>query len=196
MPRKSYTRNARLTRNVRKIVQQTIARNIETKFRGGSYVDTPIQDSGRTPIDTILSSVATGDTQNDRSGNQIFATGFYGKFVLQAADTTNIVRVVMYMPKDPNNAMTGVGVNSLIDQDQFTILHDRMYTVGTYNPQRAFVLARKWNRGRRRGILTQFSSTSSGSGTRGVVRLYMVSDSTAVSDPLIQGEFRYYYKDA
>lgn len=205
MPRRNFRRarrpgKGRVPRAVRTFVQRKIQRNIETKFRLATYSGSNIPDSASTPINTLLNAVGQGDTQNARNGNQIFATGFYGKFVLAAGDSTNIVRVVMYIPKDSQYTFysSPPGITSLIDQDKFTVLYDRYISLDTYNPQKVLTIARKWNRGSRRGIQCQYSGTGSTESdpSKNPIYIYFVSDSSAVAHPTVTGNFRLYFKDA
>ncbi len=193
--KKTYTRRKN---NLKKTVKSMIQDNQETMFRSATYSDDSITDAARSPIDTLLNAVAQGDTQNGRAGNQIVLTGFYGKFMLKVYDATNIIRVIMYIPRNQNVLMStanNIGITTLVDLDQFTILHDKMYPLSTYNPQKYFVLSKKFNKGARKGI----TATYSGSGVDAVVKnsiyLYMVSDSGAVNDPTVSGNFRLFYKD-
>lgn len=184
-----------LTKKQKAQVQKIIQRNQETKMILHSY-DTTVQDTGRTPVTTNLNDCAQGDDQNHRTGNQILCTGMYGQFVITYADTTNLVRLVIYMPHDTDDEFTTLTPISFYDMDKHTVLYDKTFAVGSGGPMfKKITIKRKFNKGRRRGILGKFSTTAAGSMEKGLIKLYAVSDSTAVSDPALQGYVRVYFKD-
>lgn len=200
--RRKPTRKPRAPRapdsKVRAYVQQAIARNQETKHLTLSY-DTTVQDAARAPLDNSIVAIGQGDTQETRTGNQILVTGLYGRFMVRSADTTNFVRAVLYIPKDPTVTLTSVALDYIdsIDQDKFTVLYDRVFNLNTAGGnQKIFTIARKFNRGARKGIQVQYSGTASTDQSRNNLHLYFVSDSTVVSDPPIYGYMMTYFKDA
>lgn len=197
-PRKKTTRNAKSDYALTKKINQAIQRNIETKFIVWPY-NTTIQDPGRVTLDNPMLNMASGSTPNTRVGNQIYCTGLHGKFVLRNADTTNIVRMVLYIPKDPTDTLQASSVDYLeaIDLDRFTILMDRVYHLNDAGGnQRMVTIGKKFNTGTRRGIQVQYTTTSGLSCIKNNIRLYWVSDSGAIPDPIIEGYIRAYYKDA
>ena len=141
----------KISKSLRTYVQKAISSNQETKQRDLTWDAVSIQDVGRSPIDGTLNDLSQGDTQNSRDGNQVHITGIYGKFVVTGADTTNIVRYILYIPKDPSDTLTGmsIDIHHLIDQDRFTILYDRNITTtsGGVN-QKVFTVAKNFHRGR------------------------------------------------
>jgi ABC-type glycerol-3-phosphate transport system substrate-binding protein len=182
--------------NFRAMVQKAIAKNLETKFLLKEYNAVSIQDSGRTPITGLLTDVAQGLTQQGRVGNTINVTGMYGQFQVAGADTTNIVRFVIYIPRDVDDEI-GVNTYELIDTDRFTVLTDRIVTTTSNGPNiKQFKLVKNFHRGSKKGIQVQFSGSASTDGTFNRIKLYCVSDSSAVSDPALSGNLRVYYKDA
>lgn len=198
MPRK-FVKRARAPK--RKYVTKTqvnrmIATRRETKFFTTSYDEIAIQDSGRSPLSTELTNITSGDGQSQRTGHQVDVTGFYGKFVIGAGDTTNIVRLVICMPRVAATPLSGLSVIDLLDFDQYTVLYDRYHTVGTGNLQTKMIeIKRKFDFGTRKGISVHYSSGTGTDVTKNAIYLYAVSDSTAVADPIISGNLRLYYKD-
>lgn len=197
-----YAKNKKFrqpSKAVKNYVQRTISKNIETKQRDLSWDCISIQDPGRTPIASNLIDLSQGDTQNTRAGNQVFVTGFYGKFVVAGADTTNIVRMVVYIPRDPTDTLAAdtIGVTSLIDQDSYTVLYDKYITTSSAGENaKVFTVAKNFHRGSRKGLRVIWNGVGTTDITKNFIKLYVVSDSGAVSDPCLSGHLRTYYKDA
>jgi len=197
MPRRRNKRKGgKIPQNVKSYVQRTISSNIETKQRDLTWDTQAIQDVGRTPLSIVLNDLSQGDTQNTRDGNQVHITGIYGKFVITGADATNIVRVILYIPKVASDTMSTIDVHNLIDQDSYTVLYDKTFTT-TYGGtnQRIFTIAKNFHRGSRKGLLTQFYGTGSTDWSKNPLKMYIVSDSAAISDPSLTGHLRTYFKD-
>lgn len=180
-------------------VKALVRKQQETKFVGLSYAAQPIQDALRTPVDTDMNGVAVGTGYAARIGHQITVTGYHGEFMFTGADATNIMRMVIYVPKDPDDSLSAdiTGVTTLIDLDRYTVLMDRLIgtTSGGVNQQRV-VFKKKFAKGNRRGMQTQFFGTNATDFSKNRLRLYITSDSGAISDPTVSGRFRCYYKDA
>lgn len=196
--KRSYRRKRYVPRykQIKQIVNKQIRSNAESKFHTTEYEASDIQDHGRTPLTADLCHVATGTSQNTRIGNQIIMTGMRLDGVIVAADATNIVRVVVYMPKDHTTALTGVSVTDFIDIDKYTVFMDKMIVVGTGGSGiKKFTFHRRWTSKGRKGIQVQFYGTTSTDFAKNRLKFYAVSDSLAVSDPKLSLHSRVYYKD-
>lgn len=196
---RKYRKRYNNKRSIKRMVNQMIAGRQETKHRSVAFAAVGIQDAGRAPSSTHITGVSQGDGATNRTGNQVFLSGLYGKFVvtMTSTDTTNIFRVVLYIPKSAATTMTGINTTDLIDVDQYTILYDRMFPVGAGGPvSRIFTIARKFNKGSRKGITVQYSGPNAADVVKNKMLLYVVSDSTAVPDPTLSGNIRLYFKDA
>ncbi len=193
---KSMRGAALIDKRFRKLENKIAQFKPETKFYLSSWGATSIQDSGRTPQENDLLPLAQGDGQTNRTGNSVRVTGIYGKLAIAAADTTNLVRVILYIPKDPSATMSGVSYSSSPDLDQWTILFDKMVAVSTNGPGiKSFTIKKKFNKGRRAGILSEWHSSNTGDHSKNPIRFYAVSDSTAVSDPALSGYLYVYFRD-
>lgn len=180
------------------MIQQKIARNQETKFRTLSFHNTAIDTVSGTPYTENLSAVQTGDDQNDRTGNQIFMTGmhFRGGLLVKDVPTGSgraLVRVIVYIPKDADDTLSVINVCSNVDQDQYTVLYDKLFAV-SQEQSRTFTISRKWNKGAKRGKICQFYGTASTNFAKGPVKLYVVSDNS-IDKPLLSFHGKLYYKD-
>lgn len=201
MPKQFKRRSTRkpISNALRKYVQQTISGNIETKFANHPYNLTPIPYGLGGGLEIPLSAVAQGDTQITRSGNQIFVTGIHSRLWLALGDSTNIVRVVMYIPRicvDDTLAAGTVSVFTAIDQDKFTILMDKTVFLNADTPYKMVNLGKKFNKGSRKGIRVQFDGAAITDLSSNPIKLYFVSDSSASTHPSLNGNIKCYFKDA
>lgn len=203
MPRRRrYSRSrhprARVTKSVKRYVARKINKSQETKTRLLSYDQQAITDGARTPVSTGITAVAQGITENLRVGNRITLTGLHAQLAFAAGDATNVIRFILYTPKDPNDTLTSVEVSSLVDFDKFRIIMDKYITVGTSGGP-GIVVRRfgfKFARGRRTGRHFQFHGANNNDYGNSPIRMYVVSDSGAVADPTMTGTIRAYFKDA
>lgn len=191
MPYKRKYRKNGLKKAVKNIVNSMT----ETKTGVTTYTSQGIQDNGRTPVNSDLSSLVQGDDQNERIGNAVTFTGLYGDLFFTGADTTNSIRAILYVPHNPTDDLD-IAFNAAPDQDRFTILRDMLITTSTQGPA---VVRRKlkisFKKGNRKGLTTRWHDNTSTGFSKNPIRLYMVSDSTAVTDPSVNGYVRTYYKD-
>lgn len=175
-------------------IQRQISSNQETKQADLSWdvVAIPAAGSG---LGYTMPAVAQGSSQNTRSGNLVYCTGMYGRLVFSAADTTNLVRLIFYIPTDVDDTLS-VDIHSLIDQDKFTILYDRVITLnGGGNDTKYIQFKRNFHKGKRKGIAVHFDGTGQTDYSRNIIKMYVVSDSDVASHPTITGSMRTYYKD-
>lgn len=195
--KKKYNKNM-YNRNFKKRVLSIVQSTQETRQKIHSWTTEPIQDTGRTPISQSLVDISQGDTQNDRQGNQIIVTGIYSKLFINAGDGINNCRVILYIPRDADDSLSTLTPSQAIDMDKYTVLYDRIINVSTTagDYSKPFVIARKFNKGRRKGMTVQYSSTTGTSVERNNLKLYVVGDSGAIPDPNFNGHIRVYYKDA
>lgn len=192
MPRKRFQQ-----RNVKRLVQKMIASNIETKQKTGSYDETAVDNSAGTPISANFTNIDQGDGQNNRSGNQVTVTGLYARFIVTGADSTNKVRIVIYMPKDSDDTLSGVDIHTNIDLDKYTILYDNVcLTTSNGDNNKLCLFKKSFHSGVRKGIRVIWHSATGTDVAKNAIKMYVVSDSDAASDPTFTGGYRMYYKDA
>lgn len=183
-------------KTLKKYIKNTIEKQLETKTVITNYANT-IPDSGRTPLSNSIAGVAQGLTQSTRVGNSIRVTSMKCEWFFTGADSTNSIRVIIYIPKDPTAALSGLAFNQAPDLDQFTILRDFFIcTGGTGGNCKRLQKWIRFNRGMRSGLHMQYSGAASTDITKNKLMIYMVSDSSAVSDPSVNGYVRVFYKDA
>ncbi len=177
-------------------VQRMIQGNLETKQHSQGWT-TPVTvgTPGIGGFHQVLTGVAQGDTQNLRDGNQITVTGIHSRWVITNADSTNLVRVVFYMPKNVDDQVLD-SIVGIIDQDKYNVLYDKLIPVNSSHQQVLINFNRKFNKGSRKGIRCVFNGASNTQYTDNVIKLYIISDSAASSHPTVQGSHITYFKDA
>lgn len=189
----------RKSKNVKSMVKKQIEKYVEKKTVIYSYFG-GVTDSLRTPLDNHVTATAQGLDQNERIGNRLNVTSLKYDLFFTGADTTNSMRCIFYIPKNPAflmSAGSAVGFNKAPDEDQFNILRDIMVTTSSGGPN--CVRKQGWirfNRGTRSGHKERYSGALNTDLVDGHIYVYMVSDSLAVSDPQVNGYIRSYYTDA
>lgn len=185
-------------RRFRRAVQKVIRRNQETKFTTAAWTGATIQDGARSPDNTNLTLFPAGTGQTHRIGNQMYLTGMYYRLTFTGADSTQTIRVVLYIPRDPSSSLSSIETNTLIDLDQYIVLYDRIVSLTSNgNNQKTVVIKKDFTRrGTRRGIQCQWSSGTDSSCVKNKIQLYMVSDSLGVPDPVCNGAGKMYAVDS
>lgn len=186
----------------RQKVQKIISRNLEKKFTVN--IANLVGVSNTYAATYELNDPDQGDGQNDRNGNQIKVTGFYGQWIVQQAHTPvsspykPLVRVVMYIPKDPDDSTPISAIGSEIDTDLYTVLHDQMFEVSniTHGPQK-ITFKKSFTRGGKVGMNTQFNGAAGTTVTKNPIRLLFYSDQSLSSEyPLLTGHMKCWFTDA
>lgn len=107
---------------------------------------------------------------------------------------TNLIRMILYIPKDPQGFLPNVGFYSPLDKDQYTILQDRYMTLGSgtsandNDPSVKVVNLR-----RRLGMHVRYSGDLSTTVTKNPLYLYFASSSP--DGALLDGYIYAYYTD-
>lgn len=147
-------------------------------------------------IDQSLTDINQGLTQTNRIGNSVHLTSLYGDFFLTGADTTNSVRMILYIPKNVTTTLSTLAFNAAPDLDQVTILQDRLLTFSSNgNNCRRFKIKKKFDYGRRKGIHCTYTDGTGTNITKNRLRLLLVSDSTVAPHPVLNGFLRIFYTD-
>lgn len=198
MPRR-YTKgkSRSMASAMRKIAKSVVAKNTETKVWTGTFSDTPVGAGTVAPVVQSCNDIAEGTAQNQRIGNQIMLTSIKYDFFFTGADSTNSLRLIFYIPRDPNDILLNLGFNAPADLDKYVILKDIFMTTNQNGQdclrKRGYISFRK--RGKSNGLKVQYSTNAVNSQTKNRVLVYMVSDSGVISHPSVNGFFRTFYKD-
>jgi 2C-methyl-D-erythritol 2,4-cyclodiphosphate synthase len=124
--------------NTKKI--NTLVKNIEYKF---FEVTTNESFSNDQIVEDSLIKIAQGDTESTRDGRKIVITGihFKGYMVLDANNSGDAVRLVLYVDKQPNGATAattdywasinknGYSFRNLTQTKRFRVLSDKTYVI-------------------------------------------------------------------
>lgn len=170
---------------------------IEKKTSIINWNGTNVPDWTVGSIDQSLTDINQGLTQTNRIGNSVHLTSIYGDFFLTGADTTNSVRMILYIPKNVTTTLSTLAFNAAPDLDQVTILQDRLFTFqsnGTFC--RRFKIKKKFDYGMRKGIHCTYTDGTGTNITKNRLRLLMVSDSSVAPHPVLHGFLRIFYIDA
>lgn len=180
--------------NLKKMIKNMITGSQETKTLG-EEVNPSISNVG---VNYDISSIAGGTAQNQRIGNAYKMTSFRLKGGVFGSDSTNLVRIVLYIPKDPTHTIdTSLQVLTPIDLDRFTVLSDRLIPTASQGPNcKLYNKVVLFNKGRRTGLNVRFHSALASSIVKNRLMVYMVSDSGAANHPSFKGWWRFYFKDA
>lgn len=181
-------------KNLKKMIKNMIAGSQETKTQSASFTPT-ISDVG---VNYDMSSIGGGTDQNQRIGNSYLMTSYRLKGGVFGSDSTNLVRIVIYVPKDATHLIpTSTQPFDPIDLDRYTILSDRLITTASQGPNcKLYNKVCLFNKGRRKGMRVQFTDSLASSVVKNRLLVYMVSDSSASSHPSFKGWWRFYFKDA
>lgn len=175
----------------KRYVKNVLKKDKEQKTIVKTYEGESIQDVGRTPIMYHITDIDAGDAQANRDGNLIKSKRITLSGVLAGADSTNLVRIMLIRSFQTDiTAAEMPGLTGAPDYDRYFVLWDKKYIMDSDDPLQAIIeLTRKVNHHCR------YLTTAGTSQTNGRVYLYMVSDSTAVSDPTFSGYVRFTFTE-
>ena len=196
-PRRSYRPRSGVTRkSVQAIVNRTVQKRSETKQKFLN-VTIPTTMTSAAPILLEFTDLGQGMTQTSRIGNQIRWSGLFGKVAFRTGTTkTTMVRFVLYIPYDSDNELTTLTPMTLIDEDKFTILHDKTYILNAQGGQgRIMTLRKSFFRGMRKGIQSQFSSPDGDSCERNAIKIAICTDGASADTVSTEYRLRGYFKD-
>lgn len=189
-------KRSRNSNAIRRMVKKEVAKSAETKTLITQYANSVV-DSARATLSNSISGCIQGVDQDERVGNRVTITSMKYDWFFTGADTTNSIRVLIYIPKDPTTVIAGLPFNQPPDLDQFTILKDLFVCTSQGGPD--CVRRQGWirfNKGNRRGMTVEYSGNLATEIVRNKLMVYMVSDSTAALDPQVNGFCRVFFKDS
>lgn len=211
--KKRYGRKKRYTRRFKRgglatksFVRKQIHKDDETKYFETSTVAQAIDFNG---VTTDLTNIPQGQTDGTRIGDKIRLRGIRLQFILNIADTTQNVRIMIVQYKGNTQiAATSISqvlvpttlgtVNAPIANrvwdmtNQFSILYDKLYTLTNVSTPIIHVRKKVGIKYAKREI-NFYQALTTGSNK---IYLMMVSDSGAAPHPTIQYQMRVMYDDA
>lgn len=189
------TSASKVSKSTKRYVKNAIQSSIETKLLHIGNATVGIGDGIiQNGVDIAVGEIPQGISQHQRIGNRVSLMKYSFTGFMDLGDAQNLVRVILYSPKDPSDTMPlSVVLNSVIDFDRFTVYQDRYVSAnGAGEYYRPFEINHKWARGK-----TQlYDGALATDGTVGVLRMYFCSDSTAAPNPTIRYRRKLTYKDA
>lgn len=198
MVKKTYKKKMyRNNSGIKNYVKKMINKNIETKLVVATFTDVAITSTLLVPYTYAFNDISQGVGQQQRIGNLVRCTSMKYNLFITGADSTNSVRIIFYIPRDPTTVMAGLAFNQAPDIDQFTVLKDMFIT--TSNTGNNCIRKVGWlnfKRGKSTGMPVFYSSSTPASVTKNRILMYCVSDSGAPSHPTLNGYTRLFYKDA
>lgn len=195
------SRKAPVSKNIKKYVAKAILSNEETKF---AHLSVVAQRAISVGVNYPILNVPQGNTQLNRIGNQLRCTGYHYDILLEANVNSAVteplmykalVRIIIYIPKDPTNTLSGLNYADMPDMDKYTILSDDMRVVNFSNGAKRLKISKKFKRPR----IQQYDTTTSTSCIKFNPSMYVVSDINATANletPVINIQGRCYYKDS
>lgn len=188
-------RRGKVSKPVKKYVNNVINKRSETKRAVSSALRANAEPVSGTILEIDLTAIAQGVGDNQRVGNACNLTKIEFDLTFEkrlATDVSNIIRCILYSPKDPTTRMTTVQVQGYPDLDQFNILYDRSFSMfDAENPSKRLVYSKRFPKGR------HLRYTASGAGTciKGNLLLYIVADSSTTVAPKCTYRARAFFKD-
>jgi hypothetical protein len=191
MPR----RKTKKRNTIKKIIKSMINNNIETKTAVHNYTTIEVSNVG---VNHDITALAQGLQQQDRVGNQIKLTSFRLKGCFYSDYTHDLVRVIIYIPKNVNELLaTSTTPTDPLDQDKYTILSDRLIPLSNQgSPVKPYNKVILFNKGLRNGLNVHYTTNLASSCTKNQLMVYMCSGSGASPHPKFSGYWRFYFKDA
>lgn len=184
--KKNYRRRFRSRSSFASKVKKVLNKETETKTS-----ITPLVGSyGASGFNTNCTLIQQGTDQFERIGNSIKLRSMSVKLHCINADSFNFIRFVFYIPKDKDALFpASINYHTALDYDDWTILKDIVVKTDTYNPTKTMSFSMPL-----RAKVT-YSGAAGTACTKNPVYCYIVSDSTAIAHPAVNGYVRINYKD-
>ena len=182
---------------LRRMVQKEISKNLETKEDVAQYAAVTIGDvaSGLNRNYSLV-DIAQGTGQQQRIGNSVMCTGAHIRLGFKPGSLDELMRVIIYSPKDVSQTLTSTSVETLVDLDQFNILYDRVWAMGsTGQGGVSSTINLSFTRGGRKGRKLGWSGSGATTYTQGPLFMYIVSTKNGATYPTFTGSHRLFYKD-
>lgn len=174
------------TKRVKEIVHQ----NAERKRHSFTWSVIPIST---TPQEHLFwQNVITGTGPSQRIGHEVRQSYMSFEGYIQAADATNVVRVVVYRRKNANSILTGFTINSAIDDDSFTILKDDLVLM--VQGSNSELQKRRYGFNLR-NKKCRYDQTTGVTNTNDEIAVALVSDSAVAGHPVMHGHWLIHYYD-
>lgn len=184
--RSNYRRRGGSNRNFVSKVKQVINSSSETKTS-----ITPVTSTyGTSGTNINCTLIGQGTDQYQRVGNAIKLRSMTAHLHCVNADAFNFIRFVFYIPKDKDALFPStINYHTALDFDDWTILKDVTIKTDTYNPTKTLHFSMPLR------ARVGFNGPGTGAVNKNPIFLYIVSDSSAIAHPAVNGYVRLNYKD-
>lgn len=191
-------------------IQRVLTKTLESKYWATNQAPTNVDYSGTV---TSLTDVVTGTTDQSRIGDKIKPKYMYFNFQAVAADTTNMVKVVIFRWAPPSSTgppvvpgiqdvLDGVVINSdnaclgnyvWDNRANFTVLKAETFALANHSAG-PLLAERQWYIDLKSAPMIQYTASS----IHGKYKIFVlvISDSGAIPYPTIQWYSRFVYYDA
>jgi len=205
MPAGKMFKHVRRTEIVRKHpTHRTAVQRIVRGMSEKKFFDTVISQSpDDVGIITHLTPIVQGDASNERVGAFVDSLHVSWNLAIAAADVTNVVRIILFTDASSiavnptvNNYLNNVDPHSFrdnVNKIRFTTIMDKQVVISTGGGP-GIAQLRGFAKYPRRISKMSFSATSVLPRTNHLF-LLTISDSGALSHPLVTGEIRYRFID-
>jgi len=190
---KSYSKKSYSSNQIARIAREAVQKVQEKKV---CPISVGPQSIGTTGATYDLAITTQGDKSDQRTGNEINATGLYITGQVEKGDTYNQFRFILYDPIDSDESLTNITTLQKIDQTQFRVLKDFVFTLDTSTPVRNFTIKKSWKKSKYNALPIKYKSNSDTTSFNHRLKLYVVSDSTVTPDVKITLASYLYYTDS
>lgn len=199
--RRRNFRTSKVTKPVKRYVKSQLAKNIEYKYNTYYFGPSSIPNNG---VVYNMISIAQGMGDTQRIGDTIKLKTITFKYSVTNADTYNITRLIIFQWKMNNsypptftNVLNGTSPTvysqyNVDNRQNFQVLYDRSHTTDADDPIK--IVRGRINCKYAKKELTFYAGSASNGNQ--LIYALAISDSSASSHPLIEGEFNFWYTDA
>lgn len=179
--------NIRSSKNIRKIVQSELNKNIETKFKCLEISGVAITTGGF--FIPLSQAITQGTGIQNRVGDQVYLKRFVMNHVISRDDATNIMRVMLVRSlKAPLTISDMPNLHECPDTKNMFVYFDKYFTFAS-SVQEFNVMSKNV----RLGNKANWDTSNADNG--GHIYLYYISDSSS-SGPTLNLHGKTWYKDA
>lgn len=196
-----YRKKTTVPRTFKKFVKTQINKNLEYKYRTAYYNPGGIPNNGTV---TSLINISQGLLDTERVGDEIKLRTITFRYLVQIADSSNVLRIIIFQLKQQNTfapsvasvlngtSPTYLSQYNVDNRSNYQVLYDRTH-ITDYNAPVRIVTGRVNMKYCKRKI--QFIAGSPTNGTNMIYAL-AISDSSASPHPGVTGEINFWYTDA
>lgn len=184
-------------RIAKRVSRRAIA--IETEKKWFAQTESTGISISTTPIIYTCNLIAKGTQNGERVGEKICLKKIFCRFLLNAGDPTNFVRIMVVRGKFPLVASNIPSVYGWAPTQIMSIAYDKVFAIGTSGTSvlpTNLVVEVSVPIPRKKQIVTYDNAPSNSATVDNNWTIALVSDSASASHPYWQGFYKFYYTDA